>query len=270
MTEKFRIHTYLEYHAPVAFVELIDGQESHSPSTAVRVVREYLQAEVDRMSSNLAFVFMGPSPFHANLWVEGYSTPNENSSFFECKILNKFGYADVTFRCCVENAQFKERAREILFAELRYELDRFYHILYSNRRDYRGWDTIQTIADSLFDSMQDTESRKRLISALVQGRGLSALTLALSKFDANYIQRQHYADKICRELYARDISGFLRAFIETELNNRPLFPIKQMKELVTFAESRRSKAIELVIVLAAAVIGGVAGSVITILVGSGG
>ena len=48
MTEKFRIHT-LPYHAPVAFVELLNGGTSHNPSTAVRVVREYLRSELNRM-----------------------------------------------------------------------------------------------------------------------------------------------------------------------------------------------------------------------------
>ena len=268
-TEKFRIHIHYPYHTSVVLVELLDGGESLNPSTAVRIVREYLQTEINRLSSKLAFKFLGPSPFHADFWIEGYNTPNDAKSFFECNLLKSLGYANITFRCCVENAEFKEHACEILLSELEHELDQFYNIRQSIMEDYHSWEPIETVAAQLFDQLGEKHDHQPFAQTFTRGRDLSKLNMELSKFEVEYIQRHHYAEKQCRELYARHIPGFLRTIVESELEDRPVFPIKQMKELVMFIESRRSKAIELLIVLIAALIAGVTGSVITLLFSSG-
>jgi hypothetical protein len=50
-----------------------------------------------------------------------------------------------------------------------------------------------------------------------------------------------------------------------ETQDRQIFPTQHVRQLVTFLEKRRSKALELLMILSASLIGGVAGSLITLL-----
>ena len=258
-TERFRIHNLFKYYGPVSVVELIDGKHTVCPSTAVQVVREYLKEQINRMSSSLVFESIGPSPFHVNFWLEGKKVLPQSEHQFECKQLNIPGYASITFFCCIDNFYSKKVACEELFDNLADELDLFYEIARSDRESLEMWDKIEAAASRLCEYLQSTSQLERLRTSIGRGRELSKLHILLSSFESEYIRMTHFTDTQCRKLQTDDKPNFLRNFVEDSLTDRPVFAVKQMKDLVSFIEARRSKAVELMIVLVAAVVGGLAG-----------
>jgi len=68
-----------------------------------------------------------------------------------------------------------------------------------------------------------------------------------------------------RETYSTDEPTYLESFVKRAMQDRQVFPTQQVNQLATFLEKRRSKAVELFIILSASLIGGVAGSLLTLL-----
>ena len=99
-TENFRIHVRHSFYSPITFVRLLGTDKSNAPSTAMVVVREYLQTKCAEPSSDLRFTCLGPTPFHADLHIEPDVTPDaarNKSRGFGMKRLDPPGYSDITF-----------------------------------------------------------------------------------------------------------------------------------------------------------------------------
>lgn len=262
-TENFRVHIHYLYHSPVSYVELIKDNDSSQPSTAMRVVREYMKNQLDQSSSNVIFTFVGPTPFHADFLIEGYVTQNQTDNIFDCELLDHPGYADITFRYCTDTIRTIEEACEALFHELDDELSLFYKIHRNDSQKHERWAEIEQITSNLTEHFKKSGWRERLRTARTRGRELAALYVSLAQFEADHILDEHYTNTAYRSLYKSKNSAFMRSFLESALKDRPVFPTKQMTDLMAFIESRRSKTIELLIVLIAAVVGGIVGSLIT-------
>ena len=262
-TENFRVHVHYPYHSPVSYVELIKDNKSSDPSTAMQVFREYMRDQLDQSSSNVIFTFVGPTPFHADFQIEGYSTRNQTDNIFDHEQLNHPGYADITFRYCTDDIRTIEDACETLFYELDYELSLFYEIHRNDSQKYERWAEIEQVTSNLTEHFKKSGWRERLCTARTRGRELAALYVSLAQFEADHILDEHYTNTAYRNIYKSKSSAFMKSFLEAALRDRPVFPTKQTTDLMAFIEGRRSKTVELLIVLIAAVVGGIAGSLIT-------
>lgn len=268
-TERFRVHHHHVYHETVSFVEPIGSQCASDPSTAVQVVRKYLLMQIAQLSSALVLDFVGPSPFHADFCVEGYDVPSERRNRFEVQLREDSGYAQVTFRCSSQEFPASEEACEVLFGYLDDELDVFYMVYRSNSENLSRWALIEADAARIFDRSRESGKCSKLQAfraKVSRGGEMAALHEELLRFEADHIRDQFDQERAFRNMYDREKPTFLRKFVDGSLSDRPVFPVRQMKELVTFAETRRSKTIELAFLLIAAVIGGLAGSAISQLV----
>ena len=267
-TEHFRIHIRYPYHGPVTFVELINNEESSDPSTAVRIVREYIEDQLRRLPGNVIFVFVGPSPFHADLYIEGHKTPNLTNNTFECKQLDEIGYADITFRCCVDDIPTESDACEALFEKLERDLGLFYQIHRDDVEKSQQWSDIELISSSLVEHLNARSLRGRLRTLCRRGRDLKALHVSLTEFESDHILHEHYINRQYRKLSESNSDGFPNSFLESALGDRPIYPVRQMTELMSFCEKRRSEAVEWLIVIIAGLVGGIAGSFVTVLANS--
>ena len=143
-TERFIVHNHFLYHGPVSYVELVDAVDCRSPSTAVRLVREYLKNQLDLISSKLVFRFVGPSPFHGDFWLVTDKTLSQGSHLFSCETVEDRGYNKIKFHCCGDDFMSKSDACNKLFDDLDDELDLFYQIHRNNLEQYDQWEVIES------------------------------------------------------------------------------------------------------------------------------
>lgn len=59
---------------------------------------------------------------------------------------------------------------------------------------------------------------------------------------------------------------FLQDFIDEEIESKYTYPVSDTKESVDFFESKNSKSFELFVTFITAVVGGIIGSIVTVLV----
>lgn len=260
-TERFRVHVRHAYHDAVAFVELVGAKAPPAPSTAMAVLRNYLKKESQKSTCDLAFEFVGPTPFHANFYVEAFTVPNERGKNFGIKRQDSPGYSDITFSYCKSSFPTVQAALGELFDELREELGLFYRICRDNSESYKRWAHIER----LMEHLTSRPAQLSWLQHIRRARDLEEMSIAIAEFEADQISEEHGTRKAFRGVYRGAASAFLKGYVEAELEERPEFPTKPITELLAFIERRRSKALELLVVLGAAVVGGVTGALLTML-----
>lgn len=264
-TERFRVHIHYPYHGPVAYVQLI-GTLSDSPSTAIQVVREYLKDAVDDLSEDLVFSCIGPSPFHADFQLVGCKSRNASGDAFVVCTKTGRGYADITFQYCSSEID-PNQAPKRLFDELDVELGFFYDIKDADRHRILRWREIREKMSSLTEHFGTTGFLANFRSIGSISRLITELYESVTQVEINEIFNDSFIKETYQYIYGRDESTYLEDFIKSEIDNRPIFPTKQVTNLLSLFESRRSKSVELLVFLAAAVCGGAVGSFITLLFG---
>lgn len=118
----------------------------------------------------------------------------------------------------------------------------------------------------MYDQIELTNGFQNIGIHVRSGRQLSKLHVALVRFESMHIHRIHQEDRSFSELYDGGRPVFLKSFVEASLSGRPVFATKQTKDFVAYTEARRTKAIEWIVVVAAGLVGGIAGSIATLLV----
>ena len=261
-TENFRVHILNAYYSPVVFVELMNPQEPQVPSTALTVIRNYLRNECKK--TRLAFTCVAPTPFHANFRVEPDPAQN-NDDTFEFTAVNTRGYSKIAFRYNTSSFDSAQAAFKKLINEIDDELGIYYAMRDQNDTAYRNWHDIERLFSELIDRSDHTSGWQRIRNALLHGRSVQKLSIALARFQAQQISGESTMKRIFHNAYERNTPSYLKAYIEEELAECPTYPIGPVADLLGFFERRRAKGLELLVILAAAVIGGVTGSLLTIL-----
>ena len=264
-TEHFRVRIRHAYYSPVVFVELLDADAPRRPSAAMIVLRKYLEKECQDSSHGLAFSFLGPTPFHADFRIAEHPVQNLSGRTFEVKDVDSTGYADITF---VYNAPSFDTARdalEELFDDLMNELGFFYRIVEDDLRKYKSWSEIERLIPGAVSQSERTSWLDRIRRAHRRSKDLKELSVALMQFEVNQIMNTSHTRRSFRNVYKKDAPALLKAYVEAEIDERPTFPTEPVTQLLTFMESRRSKTLELLVLLGAAVVGGITGSLITTL-----
>ena len=264
-TENFRVHIHYPYYGPVAYVQPI-GTQSESPSTALMVVRKFLASVLSDQSNDLLFNFVGPSPFHANFQLEGHESKNESGDAFEVYIKKGRGYADVTFQFCLSEID-SEQALEKLFNALDRELGFFYDFKAADSYRHLRWRDIREKMSSLTEHFGKSGflASLRLIGST--SRIIAELYASVTQLEINEISNERFVKDTYQSIYDQKDRTYLNEFIRSEIDKRPVFPTQQVTNLLSVFEGRRSKSVELLVFLAAAIIGGAVGSFITLLFG---
>ena len=265
-TENFLVYNRNVYHGWVCYVVLVDSQKDTTPSTAIRLVREYLKMQIRLISTKLVFRFVGPSPFHADFWIKSDKEKDQYRERFLCERIHGEGYSTITFRCCSDEFSSADDACRKSFGILDYEMDLFYQIHRNNIDQFDQWGHIAVSVDRMYDQIESTNGFKNIGTHIRSGGQLSKLHVALVRFESMHIHRIHQEDRSFSELYDGGRPTFLKSFVEASISGRPVFATKQTKDLVAYIEARRTKAIEWIVVVAAGLVGGIAGSIAALMV----
>lgn len=264
--EHFRVFLKHAYQCPVCFVQPLDPNDDADPSSCIAVIREYLRKSMNRDGADIWFEALGPSPFHADFFLQPVPAGTEahDSSPFTLDISHPRGYAQVIVH--YDPGDFADI--EHAFTEFRdtvdNELDMFYEIKRTDVEAYRAWDDVEDLLRALTDT-PDRRWLDKLKHYFSHSTEIGRLHRVLVDFEVAHLLTTQALERSLRSTYTGRASSLLRTFVDGAMSDRQRFPVDQLARLVTFMEERRSKTTELVIVLAAAVIGGIAGSATTIL-----
>ncbi|MGH9870224.1 MAG: hypothetical protein ACREAA_18935 [Candidatus Polarisedimenticolia bacterium] len=263
-SDHFRVHIKHTYLGPVCFVRLLLPYGPPDPSTGVVVVRKYLSQEISRLGSKFAFDFLEPSPFPAGFSLSMFPSEKPGAGHrFQADCVRPRGYASIAFRRDSRPDTDPDDALNELFQELVDELSLYYHIVRGNVSAFRMWEGLQKQVVALLESTRHGGPMSRIRR---MGRGSGAiydLQTALVEFEASEIFRKEQGAQRVRQVYGLSSPTYLRVFIDDAMSESPTYPLSGVKSLLEFLEGRRSKAMELLILMLSALIGGLAGAVIT-------
>ena len=264
-TEKFRVHMHYPFHRPVCFVELLDDDGAEHPSSAMRLVRDYLEMELEFRKTNVVFDFVGPTPFHADFILENTTKPTATNSQFDIiQLKGGPGYAKIRV-CWLAETTTIGAARDHIFGEIEEELGLFYLIASRDLEKWHRWRKIELLAEKVVENLRSKGAWHRMLSIRAQSHAVAALYCDIAEFRSTEIQYDHYIQNTVRKFYNENEVFHFRSFVESELERRPVFASEQMIDLIRFIEERRSKSVEMTIVVVAAVTGALVGSLITLL-----
>lgn len=256
-TERFRVHIRYTYHMPVAFVQLVNPSQPCQSSEAVKIVREFLDAEMK--SDFIRFEFLGPSPFHCEFSLTPKSDPGSHR--FGCEIVARRGYDHVRFCYNVTSFTTTEEAFLELIDELEGELGLYYDLVHGELVRRREWQSVSSKVNHLLRIRSDKSVSTLLWRPLRYSRLLNDAFVAVANFESTTLFNTQIEDRDHRDVYQS--GGYLRRYVDKEKEERTSYPSGPTRELLLFLEERFSKTAEIAVVLVAAVIGGAVGSLLT-------
>jgi hypothetical protein len=115
----------------------------------------------------------------------------------------------------------------------------------------REWETIQDRILALTYATPEVGILKKLKNKWRLGRELHQLHTDLVAFEIDSLLQKNSLERSYRETYSIDEPTYLESFIKNETQDRQVYPTQHVGQLVTFLEKRRSKALELFIILSA-------------------
>ena len=257
-TERFRVFLKHGFHTPIAVIECLNPNEKCTPSSAVRLMREYLKREFKKINGPVTFQSLGPSPFHADFYVrEGHDNVEEGEVYIE--ETGGRGYAHFECRCGV--AIPPEQWVSEVFDQIRWEIDTFYEfkcryvkLLRAGQDLVEAWTTAQALVDKKvpwWNLLRRRQLHRAARDLAIQGYTLQA------RVDVDEKEMQHLLSKSYTKDEHRNLERFLNDC------NMPSYPISSIVKWAERVEDGSFKQAEIQAVIVSALAGGMIGSVLT-------
>lgn len=264
-TENFNVKVTQSYYAPVAIIESINPSEENDPSSAVRIVREFIRMELTEDKSNyIRFECLGPSPFHFNCFIKPKKPEDDNDWLFDIDEELKKGYDNLFLYYNSDEIRDSEEALEYLTDSIQDEFGFFYHSIQRRNSKIHFWAKIQENLNSLIE-IQNKKGIKGIFKRLLsRPRLIGKLFTDVATFEANDIFQSSLQQNEYNQTFSVKEEIFFKSFIDRELEEKIEYPVKQTAELVKFFENRRVKSLEIITTIAAAILGGAIGTILTI------
>lgn len=264
-TEKFRVTVRDSFHGPSSFVECIGATSECSPSDSVRLLRVYLEREFKKLATPVSFEFLGPSPFHANFFLQPGGNEEHGLEFEETK---QRGYNDLIFK--YNEKQSVDEVLDDLFDELCDELGLFYEIqrravslMKAGDSLTANWQTLQTITTPS-PGLLDVWSRIRI------HRDAQALVSDAYTLQAQYSVEEQQVQRDIASTYEKGTTTYLEGHVCDRSEKLPVYPVESIIKWAEHVVGSSLKQTEIAAVVFSAIGGGIVGSVLTSLMSSGG
>ncbi|MEZ4866736.1 MAG: hypothetical protein R3C14_35780 [Caldilineaceae bacterium] len=263
--EKFRVSIVDEYYCPVTFVEPLDLKPGEDPCQSIIVVRKFLQEQSKKSESDfIEFQYLGPSPFHANLCIKPSQESNDVFWFFEVDILDTGDYDLIEIYYDAESFNDIEEAKDYIFEEIGQELGLFYCYHQIHNIQAYEWSKVKGI----FDQIIQIQKRKDIFGSLSRYFSSSKLRdafISIAEFESEQLFYSTQIEDSYRNTYSSERPSLvLKKYVDDTIQSRVEYPTRSLLELANLFEGRREKAVESVIVLISAILGGVVGALLTV------
>ena len=252
-------HVKLAYDLmPLAMVTATEPGGWRAGSDYIVLVRNYLERELDK--SVVALSSLGPSPFHSDFLLE--LVQRQDGPLVVRREKPTDGYSQ--HWCSYQNTDQDANVRRVLdmvFHELRPELRTFYEACRLRELLLRAWGKIEEpVRTSL---LADGKGRWRdaIANRLRQSRSIRLVTDRLIRFEMDRLFERQSLRESVDHTYSVPGRAYLRDEVEKAAKDLGEYPVDEVYRLIEFLEGRRSKQVELLVVLIAAIVAGVAGGI---------
>ena len=265
-TERFRISIKYGYDMPVTFIEPINPIGECIPSTAVIIVREFLEQQFQNLgSSDIRFEALGPSPFHADCYIKCMDT-RSNHKFISQDATTEFGYDRLLFYYNDEYFGNDEDARDCIFFEIFLELSFFYEIIQSQSIKLRKWEQIDEMLRNIIPFPQKKPIWDKFLEYIRYSGKIKELFIAIAIFERDMIFVDESLKTDYKDLYSERWMSHFKNIIDVKIKENETYPTKELIQLLSYLEENRAKNMELITMFLSAIIGGVMGALITLFV----
>lgn len=265
--ERFRVTTYYSFDSPYTVVLPLEPGRRCAPSSAVVVVREFLETQLSKdESSFIQYDWLGPSPFHADFEIIPVEDEAEElDDALVAEFIQRRGYDLVQFRYDTNYFEDSSQAATYAVFKLEDELGLFYRSVHSRHREMRAWMDVSEAFNDLVDMHEARGLRSTIRRFLRSSRRIQDVVFDLTQFERISLNNQAAYNRAYRNIGGGRVSLYLDDRLSREVTDRSEYPVAQVRELVNLIESRRAKSFDNLIILVAAVIGGAIGAFITLL-----
>jgi hypothetical protein len=270
-TEHFRVYIHYTYHFPVAFVQMVDpSKPPFAAHDGVVVVRKFLEMELEEDDTNISFQTLGPSPFHASFTVApgDFSSEEKQGLQYDATTRQSIGYADIVFSYNKLRFKNPQAAAESIFEEIAGELGFFYQVVGMRVQLSEAWEPVEGLVDKLVEKRNTKSWLRRIAGWFSISAELNDAVTGLVNFKSRQISADSFLQKYYRSTYSRGLQTVFQSFVDEEMEDRYPYPTDELAKITEFLEARRVKSVESFVVILAAIIGGVVGSLVTIYLSS--
>lgn len=271
--ERFGIQIRNTYYLPVTFVETINSTEDQDPSTSVVIVREFLKKHfTDSKLDFIRFEYLGPSPFWGDFFLSSSDNKcNEadyNPEGFVVQFIPHKGYASLEI--AFDPALYTDflAAKEALYYELKDEAGFYYWMSHLRAMQMNEWVDLEKRVDDLLETYK-AKGIKRLFNIFRVYMHIHNAVIALTEFESSQIWNKYTLKSDYQNLLKDGKIPYIDSYLKDMFDEFHTYPTDQVREVISLLEGRRSKSIENLLIILAAFVGGIAGSIFTLLVTSG-
>ncbi|MCK4817403.1 hypothetical protein KA005_16655 [bacterium] len=269
-TEHFNVILLYEYYAPVCLVECLNPSEFPEPSNAIPIIRDFMNDRISQIDDRFELQRLGPSPFHADFYLlehkpEDSPAPPEGDKFwrFISDRSRLTGYDIWLFYYNPEEFGDINEAQKALYHQLSNEASVYYFIKMHQLQNTKEWISIENLSEEIFQRKNNSYV-KNMIRSFSDGSKIENLVLRMSQFESGRLRKN-----TTNQSAISNVLNVKRAvFLETDINNladeEHKYPIEQLRELIKFFDSQRSRILNSIAVVFAAIVGGMTGSLLTI------
>jgi hypothetical protein len=267
--ERFIVDIIYPYYFPITFVRAVNPPTDYGPSDGVFGCRRFFERCFDnREDTDICFEFLGPSPFHAEFFLE--EKENEAVQLFECVREPSRGYDSYYFRYDGDYFEDAEDAYDSLIDHLDGQLGLFFLINHSRIQRDRDWADCYTLVQKIIEAQKKRGFKAYWRNTLRSEQALHDAMIQLAQIEASDLDTRYNVNRNLKELYTGDKSPELLPFLESAIDDLSAIPFEQMREILNLLESRRTKRLHLIMAALSAVMGGATGAWLTLLLKGGG
>jgi hypothetical protein len=226
--------------------------------------------ELEEDYTNISFQTLGPSPFHASFTVApgDFSSEEKQGLQYDATTRQSIGYADIVFSYNKLRFKNPQAAAESIFEEIAGELGFFYQVVGMRVQLSEAWEPVEGLVDKLVEKRNTKSWLRRIAGWFSISAELNDAVTGLVNFKSRQISADSFLQKYYRSTYSRGLQTVFQSFVDEEMEDRYPYPTDELAKITEFLEARRVKSVESFVVILAAIIGGVVGSLVTIYLSS--
>ncbi|MDV2984196.1 UNVERIFIED_CONTAM: hypothetical protein Q9R58_07770 [Methylobacteriaceae bacterium AG10] len=267
-SENFNVLLNWANEAPVAYMSYEAADANVSPSSAIVVVRKFLENHFENNSKKFSFETIGPSPMHADFYISGNEFPSESEPIMSIRdeSFAGVGYKDFRITYNPQEIENDNVALKIFIARYTESIASYYRtICYRNHLLDRSRETHSHLQDLL--KVQTQPGLRGVVKRLFHAPKISKdLSISLLSEELSKMDLLEHLTSSKREQSLLPDSPF-EEFAAAEVEGAPSRPSSSIREVIGLFEERYLKNLENMTVIGAGVFGGIIGSTITYLLG---
>ncbi|MEU0027880.1 hypothetical protein [Streptomyces sp. NPDC006335] len=265
--EDFYVFTFFSHVHPVTYVSFLDSTgEVRAPAAAVIIVREFLNAELQKTEPKVDLIRIGPTPFHADFFLSPGNGVIDIMDGFSYSRKKQPGYDRIEYFYTREDERSAISADEALaslYLITKQEFSYFYH--FESLRNARG----RAMAELYMDAARLAERFKKkgikhyLYRAFALGHRLQSAQLEAISARMLVTWHKRNAKENLDRLYGSTESVGIKEHLEKVSEEDFIEDIEASEKILEIIEGRHSQEVQRFATISFSLLGVIVGAVLT-------